>query len=728
MSIDENASNIWKEYLLQDGFSILKLKTEGSKKETFTATQIRSLIGGTKVYNFLLFKPAYYAHRILFRDASKCYSKLTISQMERQSNPDAEHLPEVILSGTYSSHSKPRANLPMSRRNPLICKMRSGDTIFEIAFFFGYESFYIKLLKASDTVFIVGQANTNRGSVSFVHPEIYTSEPETFYPIYPLKIGVSRAQIADYIKRLLAKMPNIASDYLDYKTYSIPHIGSALKNLHNAASPQDFKFACKRFAFEESLMNQISRAKLKASLIGKNPILENKSNEDLSGLIPYALTGDQSRCLERIYEMQKAEFENILLVQGDVGSGKTVVALFAMLNAVYDGRQALIIAPTYILASQHYNTLIEYCEKLGVEVVLITGRDTKSIRRKKEDGVARGKYQIIIGTHALFYSIEFYNLGCVVVDEQHRFGVNQRITLLEKSRKHFNDASDMFGQDKPTKLQQDRKGCDMILMSATPIPRTLHIALYGGIKSFSIKEKPPGRQYIDTFIMGESKIEEMMQKTASICAEGGKVYWVCPLVEESEKLDCISAEERYKSFTEIMNEEKIGIAHGRMTEKKREDVLLEFLHGKINLLVCTTVIEVGVNVPDATIMVIENANRFGLSALHQLRGRVGRGDQKSYCFLIYSKKLTNEGRARLGIMKETNDGFEISQKDMEIRGSGSMFGIQQSGFDGFTFFDPTEDEIIAEITSRLADRLVSGNSKDFELLESIYSNNTKLPA
>jgi ATP-dependent DNA helicase RecG len=344
------------------------------------------------------------------------------------------------------------------------------------------------------------------------------------------------------------------------------------------------------------------------------------------------------------------------LLQGDVGSGKTIVACMAMLNAVEAGAQAALLAPTEILARQHAQNLKPWLEKAGVRSVILTGRDKGKAREEILENIKSGAAQIVIGTHAIFQEgVEFADLGLAVIDEQHRFGVHQRLALSAKG-----------------------KGTDVLVMTATPIPRTLTLTAYGDMDVSRLDEKPPGRKPIDTRLIPVEKMDEMIEGLRRQIQTGARAYWVCPLVEESEILDLSAAEERY-DILKTMFGERVGLIHGRMKPIEKDAVMEKFSRGELDILVATTVIEVGVDVPAATIMVIEHAERFGLSQLHQLRGRVGRGGDKSYCFLVYAGPLGETAKERLSIMRQTEDGFLIAEKDLELRGAGDVLGIKQSG-------------------------------------------------
>jgi ATP-dependent DNA helicase RecG len=363
------------------------------------------------------------------------------------------------------------------------------------------------------------------------------------------------------------------------------------------------------------------------------------------------------------------------LLQGDVGSGKTLVALVAMLTAVEAGGQAAMMAPTEILARQHAANLAPLADRLGVPLTLLTGRDKGSARAQKLAAVADGQAALVIGTHALFQrEVAFHDLRLVIVDEQHRFGVRQRIELAEKA---------------PT-------ACDMLVMTATPIPRTLALAGYGDLDISVLDEKPPGRQPIDTALVSMERYDEVVGRLAAAIARGQRAYWVCPLVEESETANLVAAEARHAALAAALGAEHVRLVHGQMPAEARDRAMDDFQAGRASVLVATTVIEVGVDVPEATIMVIEQAEVFGLAQLHQLRGRVGRGAERSFCLLLYAPPLGETARARLMVMRQTEDGFRIAEEDLRLRGAGDMLGTAQSGLPRFRVADLARDAGLME--------------------------------
>ncbi len=418
-----------------------------------------------------------------------------------------------------------------------------------------------------------------------------------------------------------------------------------------------------RLAYDELLANQLTLALVRdrqRKINGRSFPQSQDLRAKIENVLPFELTGAQKRTLHDIDQDMETQARMLRLLQGDVGSGKTIVAAMAMMNAVESGAQAAIMAPTEILARQHEQSLKEWLSAAGVRSVTLTGRDKGKSRdlilKQIKDGIA----QVVIGTHAIFQpDVEYHDLGLAVIDEQHRFGVHPRLELSNKT-----------------------KGTDILVMTATPIPRTLALTAYGDMEVSKIDEKPPGRKPIETMLFSKDKMDQVVAGLQRKITEGVRIYWVCPLVEESEVLDLAAAEERYDILKATFGE-RIGLIHGRMKPAEKDEVMSKFADGALDILVATTVIEVGVNVPEATIMVIEHAERFGLSQLHQLRGRVGRGAEQSYCFLIYSGPLGEIAKERLSIMRDTEDGFVIAEKDLELRGSGDILGTKQSGVTDF---------------------------------------------
>lgn len=482
-------------------------------------------------------------------------------------------------------------------------------------------------------------------------------------PVYQLTYGVTNKEIMSIIRTVLEDKELIIQEYMPQRIiekYRLCSIDFAVRNIHSPSSKESLKIALYRIVFEELLILQLGLFVFKSGR-NKEDGIKFETSKDLKKIIsalPFKLTKAQNRALDEI--IQDMNLEKIMnrLVQGDVGSGKTVVALLALANCVLNGYQGALMAPTEILAGQHYISLTESLKDFGINVGLLIGSLTKKQKDTVLEQIKNNEIDILIGTHALIEDkVEFNNIGLVITDEQHRFGVMQR-----------------------SKLSLKGANPDILVMTATPIPRTLALILYGDLDISIIDELPPGRQPIETIAIEKSKRDRAYNNLVRREVESGRqVYIVCPLVEESEAIEAKSAVELVEELrAEYFHDLRLGLLHGKMKSSEKDEVMRLFKDKEIDILVSTTVIEVGVNVPNATLMIIENAERFGLAQLHQLRGRVGRGSHKSYCVLIYDSK-TDVCRQRMAIMEETNDGFKISEKDLEIRGPGEFFGTRQHG-------------------------------------------------
>ncbi|MDH5436478.1 MAG: ATP-dependent DNA helicase RecG, partial [Gammaproteobacteria bacterium] len=434
--------------------------------------------------------------------------------------------------------------------------------------------------------------------------------------------------------------------------------------------------------------------KHRAPVIGDKNSLGNK----LLTALPFELTKAQQKVIGEIKNDLARTSPMQRLVQGDVGCGKTLVAVMAALSAVEAGMQTAVMAPTEILSEQHYNNFCSWLQPLGIHITWLTGKQKTAERRKSQEEIATGKAQIVVGTHALFQEeVSFYNLGLFVIDEQHRFGVHQRMALREKGRD---------GQQYPHQL----------IMTATPIPRTLAMTAYADLDVSIIDELPPGRQEVETIVIPNDRRDEITARVHHACKAGRQVYWVCSLIEESEALQCQAASDTAVLLQECLQDLKIGLIHGRMKPDDKEQVMLAFKQGEIDLLVATTVIEVGVDVPNASLMVIENSERFGLSQLHQLRGRVGRGSEKSSCVLMYQTPLSENSRTRLAVMRETSDGFKIAQHDLELRGPGEVLGTRQTGIMQFHIADIIRDQALIPEVNKVAETLLMQNPDHAKLI------------
>ncbi len=491
-------------------------------------------------------------------------------------------------------------------------------------------------------------------------------------PIYPLTAGVTNKMLNKLMVQALKSVPTMP-EWLDdniIKQHNFPSFNEAIYKAHHPRTLDDLSPnspARRRLAYDELLANQLSLAIVRAKMKhqkGRALHSDGRLKQKLAKALPFELTTAQQRVIKEIESDLSANYRMLRLLQGDVGSGKTIVALWTMLNAVECGYQTAIMAPTEILAQQHYESIYELCQKIGVNVALLTGSTKTKARKQILADLKNGEINIIVGTHALFTDdVVFHDLAYAVVDEQHRFGVRQRLKLTNKGQ-----------------------FCDVLVMTATPIPRTLVLTQFGDMDYSQIDELPKGRQPVATAVMPLTKIHDIVAALKTKIDNGSQAYWVCPLVEESEKVDLSAATERFESLKKIFGD-KVGLVHGKMKESEKNAVMEEFKQGRLKLLVSTTVIEVGVNVPSATVMIIEHSERFGLAQLHQLRGRIKRGFEASSCILLYGYPLSEVSRARLNIMKQTEDGFLIAEEDLRLRGGGEILGTRQSGFDSFRLAD-----------------------------------------
>ena len=538
-----------------------------------------------------------------------------------------------------------------------------------------------------------GRMEVNGSRRSMVNPVF---EPEgkgqmtgRIVPVYPLTAGISTKQMAGWIAQALAKLGEIPDDLpaqLRWE-YQLPRRDWAVRTLHAPASFEELDRAKRRLIFEELFYLTAGLALLHTRRrAGEGCKCTPMGVDDCAPLLPYELTGAQKRTLEEIFaDLASGRVMN-RLVQGDVGSGKTVVAALAMLQAVRSGWQCALMAPTEILANQHYQTLTGILADAGVRVGLLTGSISAAKKQKVAQALVAGELDLVVGTHALLtQGVDFARLGLVVADEQHRFGVGQRSALSAKGTSPH-----------------------VLVMSATPIPRTLALIIYGDLDVSVIDERPPGRQCVDTFFIGEDKRERMHGFIRRQVEEGHQVYVVCPAVEENEETAGAmkNVNDHARMLQQTFPELKIGLVHGKMKAKAKDAAMAAFLSGETDVLVSTTVIEVGVDAPNATLMVIEDADRFGLSQLHQLRGRVGRGSAKAYCVLLSTTK-NEETRQRLKALCATNDGFKIAEKDLELRGPGDFFGSRQHGLPQFRVADLAGDTRVLYEAKAAAEALIS---------------------
>ncbi len=567
---------------------------------------------------------------------------------------------------------------------------------------------YIKnTFRPGDSILVFGKVKKKFNNLELTSCELeyLTNSPKNtcrFMPVYQLTYGVTNKEIMSIIRTVLEDKDLIIQEYMPQRIiekYRLCSIDFAVRNIHSPSSKESLKIALYRIVFEELLILQLGLFVFKSGR-NKEDGIKFETSKDLKKIInalPFKLTKAQNRALDEI--IQDMNLDKIMnrLVQGDVGSGKTVVALLALANCVLNGYQGALMAPTEILAGQHYISLTESLKDFGINVGLLIGSLTKKQKDTVLEQIKNNEIDILIGTHALIEDkVEFNNIGLVITDEQHRFGVMQR-----------------------SKLSLKGANPDILVMTATPIPRTLALILYGDLDISIIDELPPGRQPIETIAIEKSKRDRAYNNLVRREVESGRqVYIVCPLVEESEAIEAKSAVELVEELrAEYFHDLRLGLLHGKMKSSEKDEVMGLFKNKEIDILVSTTVIEVGVNVPNATLMIIENAERFGLAQLHQLRGRVGRGSHKSYCVLIYDSK-TDVCRQRMAIMEETNDGFKISEKDLEIRGPGEFFGTRQHGLPELKVANLFKHIKILKLAQQEA-RYILGEDNNLQLKENI---------
>lgn len=640
---------------------------------------LTKLVGQNKIFDLLLHKPTR-AEKILF-----C--------------PKIFEIPNdslIILKAKVESHIK-----PANSRQPykVICYTPSGYV--NLIFFKIFPSQIAKMPIGSE-IAILGHLQKLSGENQIVHPqEILPANQIENLPkinvIYPLGAAISQKFLSQKIHEVLEKIIEKDEEWIDanlVKQQNWLSFGAALKKIHNPQSESDFlpeNPARKRLAYDELLAWQIAVLLAKAQL-GKTKNL-TKSSGNLAEIflnsLPFEPTNAQKKAIQEILAEINSTKKMLRLLQGDVGSGKTVVAIAACLQAISRGAQACVMAPTTVLAKQHLSYFSKLLENSGIRVELLTSANSSKQKTKILSDLLSGNINILISTHAVLEDdVKFFNLGLTVIDEQHRFGVMQRLKMVEKG-----------------------KDVDVLLMSATPIPRSLMMGLYGDMDISILNEKPKNRQEIETLVMSENKIEEVYQALKRTTLRGEKIYWICPAIEpsaensESEIEPTLSnVKEKFAELSKIFGEKSVAILHGKMKESEKDKVMKDFAnpHGDLRMLVATTVIEVGIDVSEATVILIENAENFGLSQLHQLRGRVGRSDKKSFCILLYGKKFGENQRHRLNILRQSNDGFFIAEEDLKMRGSGELVGTKQSGFPEFKIADLMFDSDLLKIANKQA--------------------------
>ena len=593
------------------------------------------------------------------------------------------------------------------RRN-LLVRIGDGSGQLTLRFFYFSRSQQAQF-QPGVNVTCFGEVRKGRGGFEMIHPEYRILREdqgaainESLTPIYPTTEGVQQGRLRNLTDQALRAMRSSPPEELlpDHirGELDMPSLAEAIAYLHRPPPDADVesmlagRHPCQqRLAFEELLAHYLSLKTLRALADTDAAIPLDEGAEDVASFVqslPFELTGAQQRVVDEILGDLSQPHPMMRLIQGDVGSGKTVVAAIACLKAIACGVQAAIMAPTELLAEQHWRSFSDWLRPLGIEPAWLAGSQRAAARRQSIDAIADGSAKLVVGTHALFQEgVEFHRLGLVVIDEQHRFGVHQRMALRDKG---------VGEQGHPHQL----------VMTATPIPRTLAMAAYADLDVSIIDELPPGRQPVTTVAIPENRRDEVIQRVRAACESGQQAYWVCPLIEESDVLDYEAAEASYAMLTEALPDLRVGLVHGRMRPAEKERGMQAFKEGMIQLLVATTVIEVGVDVPNASLMIVENAERMGLSQLHQLRGRVGRGSVQSHCVLVYKPPLGRTAKSRLAVLRDTNDGFVVAQRDLELRGPGELLGTRQTGLPDYRIANLVRDAELMPQVQVVAERIL----------------------
>ena len=643
------------------------------------------------------------------------------------------HLPNGFIDRSYkpcindaeigrvaSIKCKVKKHTPSFRRNipyRVVCEDNTGR--LNLVWFNSRKDYLEKLLPLDKEIIISGKIDFYKDTKQITHPEyIISAEEEDELPnvesTYSLTQGLTNKVVRGNIDRILKIIPKI-NEWHDegiIKGMNWPSFNEAIYNVHNPKNENDLtsqNLSKQRIIYDELLAHQISMQLISKELNHQKGVPLKTNTKEINRFIetlPFNLTNSQIKCIEEISIDMEKPFRMLRLLQGDVGSGKTLVALVSILTAVNNQKQAALMVPTEILANQHYESFKELLSN-NYNIDVLTGKTSQTEREKIYANIETGKTDIIIGTHALFQEkVKFLDLGFVAIDEQHKFGVHQRLLLTSK-----NNALPPH----------------VLLMTATPIPRTLELTTYGSMSVSKITEKPKGRQDIKTAAKPLSKLNETILSLKKTIDGNNKIYWVCPLIEESEKIDLAAAEDRYEALKKYYPN-NVLLIHGKMKNDEREKIMDEFKNGDTKILVSTTVIEVGIDIPQATVMIIEHAERFGLSQLHQLRGRVGRGSDQSSCLLLYQNPIGENAKKRIETLRKTNDGFIIAEQDLLLRGSGEILGTRQSGFHIFKIANFNEDNELLDMANKNAKEIVENHklNANLRLLLQLFSKDEAL--
>ena len=621
---------------------------------------------------------------------------LPSSAVDRRFRPTISGLPFPTTATTEVTVE--RHHSPRTKGRPYRVDVSDAETAFQLVFFHARQDWLMRQLPVGSRRVVSGRVELFDGVAQMVHPD-HILPPENkgelpqFEPIYPLTQGVTLKAITKAVAASLTRAPEL-DEWIDpalVKREKWPDWHEALEQAHAPEGSGDLAQTAParvRLAYDELFSHHLTLALVRhrrRRRKGRTSVATGTLQSKVLAALPYEPTGAQERAIREITEDMATPNRMNRLLQGDVGAGKTLVAFMALLVAVEAGGQGVMMAPTEILARQHLAGLKPLAEDAGVVIEILTGRDKGKDRRAKLDALAAGDIHILVGTHAVFQQdVVFNDLRLAIIDEQHRFGVSQRMALGEKG-----------------------EHADVLVMTATPIPRSLSLAQYGDMDVSVLDEKPPGRTPVSTALVSAGRMDEVVDHLSAAIAEGRQAYWVCPLVDESELTDLTAAEERFKRLRAALGEGVVGLVHGQLPSAAKDAAMAAFQSGQTKVLVATTVIEVGVDIPNASIMVIERAEHFGLAQLHQLRGRVGRGAEKSTCLLMYQPPLTEGGRKRLEILRETEDGFRIAEEDLAMRGAGDVLGTAQSGLPRFRVADLESQAALQTIARDDARRLIS---------------------
>ena len=616
--------------------------------------------------------------RLLVREGEKVrvadlLFHLPTGYVDRRNRPKlSEVVPGTVatVAVTIDRHRPPP---PYRPRAPYSIEASDETNTLTITYFNALKDYLEKLLPVGALRYLSGTVTLYDGHLQIVHPDRVVDKAglaklPLIDPVYPLTEGLHPNQVRQAIDLALERVPQLPEwqNAAWLKRNAFPSFAKALRSVHRPASPEDLapqSAPWSRLAYDELLAGQLALALLRGHMrarAGRGSAAEGRLRARIVAALPYSLTPSQERAVTDIVADLAQPNRMLRLLHGDVGSGKTLVALLAAATVIEAGRQAAFMAPTELLARQHFSTIAPLAAAAGIRVAILTAREKGHERAELLSALAAGDLDLLVGTHALFQEgVAFHDLALAIVDEQHRFGVHQRLALARKGR-----------------------AVDLLVLTATPIPRTLVLTYFGDMDVSELREKPAGRQRIDTRALPLERLAEVIDAVQRALDDGRRAYWVCPLVEESESVDLAAAKNRYESLKKRFGDQ-VALVHGQMRGADKDRAMARFASGAARILVATTVIEVGVDVPEASVMVIEHAERFGLAQLHQLRGRIGRGAERSTCLLLYKGPLGETAKARLAILRETDDGFRIAEEDLRLRGEGDVLGTRQSGMPGF---------------------------------------------